>query len=405
MKHPHRLTLLLLPGLVLGCGSQNDGQSTFGDPMFNSTGGAGGGGGSKDSGASGSLKDALGDGSSLIVTSSPETGPGQILLEDGDVCTGQLASVTAVPFDMFIMLDQSTSMDEKLVLSSSTTRWQAVSKAIVDFVNSPDASALGVGIGYFGVPQPGGGIGAATSCDPAVYAIPDVEIGPLSSPAVVTALTNSIGAHKPSSVTPTGPAVDGALRHAKDWAMKKADPNRPTVVVLATDGFPSYCEPSDTQVIADTIVAPALTTDPKIRTFVIAAGNDSGLSTLSAVSRAGGTGMPVIVTDSADTAKQVTDALLRISRTDLACSYKIPPPDGGEVDPGLINVKFTPTGQAPIVLSYVKSGSLCSTSSGGFFYDEPNHPTKVYLCESTCNSLFNGQLEIIMGCRQPVTTN
>ena len=111
--------------------------------------------------------------------------------------------VTAVPFDMFIMLDQSLSMAEPLIAGSPMpTRWQAVAKAITDFISSPDASQLGVGIGYFGLPK--AGLPGQVSCDINDYAKPDVAIGALSMPAVVTALTTLNRAHQPSSTTPTG---------------------------------------------------------------------------------------------------------------------------------------------------------------------------------------------------------
>ena len=64
--------------------------------------------------------------------------------------------VTAVPFDMFIMLNQSLSMAEPLVAGSPDAHQMAGgSKAITDFVSSPDVSQLGVGIGYFGLPKAG----------------------------------------------------------------------------------------------------------------------------------------------------------------------------------------------------------------------------------------------------------
>ena len=209
------------------------------------------------------------------------------------------------------------------------TRWQAVAKAITDFVSSPDVSQLGVGIGYFGLSKVGSP--GQTSCDINDYAKPDVAIGSLSMPAVVTALTTSIAAHQPSSTTPTAPALAGALMYAKQWAT--AHPERPTVVVLATDGVPSDCEPLAQDTIASMYVKPAAEMDPKVRTFVIGAGSGGSLSVLKSFAQSGGTGAPVIVQDSPDTAKQVTDALLRISHTNVACSYNLALPDGGDIDP------------------------------------------------------------------------
>ena len=61
----------------------------------------------------------------------------------------------------------------------------------------------------------------------------------------------------------------------------------------------------------------------------------------------------MIVQDSPDTAKQVTDALLRISHTNVACSYNLVLPDGGDIDPNRVNVRLTEAGKGARLLSYV----------------------------------------------------
>ena len=146
-------------------------------------------------------------------------------------------------------------------------------------------------------------------------------------------------------------------------------------------------------------VKPAPEIDPKVRTFVIGAGSGWSLSVLKSFAQSGGTGAPVIVQDSPDTAKQVTDALLRISHTNVACSYNLALPDGGDIDPDRVNVRLTEAGKEPRLLNYVAPPSTCS-AGGGYFYDNAQHPKKVYLCESTCSSLFNGSIEVIVGCPQ-----
>jgi hypothetical protein len=388
MKVAHCACPLLFAAsaFLLACGGDDSGSGTFDNSSGTATGGSMGSGGAS------SHDGSVGFGGSFLATQ--EAGTGQIVLEDGDICAGEMAMVMTVPFDMFIMLDQSLSMNEPLVKGMPATRWQAVSKAITDFVNSPDVSALGVGIGYFGVPKVGSP--GVTSCDLADYAKPAVEIGPLSDPAVVMALSQSIAMHGPSSTTPTGPALGGALQHATQWAA--AHPTRPTVVVFATDGIPTDCDPLGQDAISSMYVKPAADMDPKVRTFVIGAGPDASLSVLKSFASNGGTGAPVIVGDSPDTAKQITDALLKISHTNVACSYDLALPDGGDIDPRRVNVRITEAGKATL-LNYVPVGMLC-TSSGGFSYDNGEHPKKVTLCDATCSTLFNGSIEVIVGCPQ-----
>jgi hypothetical protein len=379
--------LFAASALLVACGGDDSGSGTFDNSNGTGTGGANGsGGGSSSDGSVSSV------GGFFTV---PEGGNGPNILEDGEVCAGQTAMVKSIPFDMFIMLDQSLSMNEPLVTGQPTTRWQAITKAIDDFVSSPSVSQLGVGIGYFGVPKTGSP--GVTSCDLADYAKPAVEIGPLSDPATVSALTQSIAMHMPSSTTPTAPALGGALQHAKEWAMAHTD--RPTIVVFATDGVPSDCDPLAQDTISAMYVKPAAETDPKVRTFVIGAGSGGSVSALKRFAQDGGTGVPVIVQDSPDTAKQVTDALLRISHTNVSCSYDVALPDGGLVDPNRVNVRLTLTGMAPTLLDYIAPPKMCG-ASGGFYYDNNDHPSKVLLCESTCSSLFDGSIDVIVGCPQ-----
>jgi hypothetical protein len=74
-------------------------------------------------------------------------------------------------------------------------------------------------------------------------------------------------------------------------------------------------------------------------------------------------------------------------------------PDGGDIDPNRVNVRLTLGGMQPRLLPYIAPPNMC-TPSGGFFYDNAEHPKKVYLCEATCSNLFNGSIEVIVGCPQ-----
>jgi hypothetical protein len=384
---------LAIPIAAINCGG-SEGGNTFGSgPPGSGTGGNGG----TSAGAGGAPADGSAGSSSIITVGDANVG--QIILQDGEVCAGEVSSADPIPLDMFIMLDQSTSMSAMLPNAMPPqTRWQAVTSAIINFLNTPQSASLGVGIQYFGQLAPGSAAGAST-CDVAAYSTADVEIGSLGDPNVVAALTQSIMRHNPSTLTPTGPAIAGAIAHAKTWAA--AHPDRPTIVVLATDGFPSECQPQDAQVIANEIVGPAAAVpadaanNGRIRTFVIAAGSE-GFAGLNSIAQAGGTGAPFVVVDSATSGTQITDALIQISHTNLACTFKIPIPDGG-LDTTLVNVRITRTGQTPVLLDVLKPGTLC-TSSGGYFYDSATNPTHLTLCPSTCDSLVTGQIQIVVGC-------
>ena len=72
-----------------------------------------------------------------------------------------------------------------------------------------------------------------------------ITSGPTRAAEITSALANRF----PSSLTPTGPALQGALEHARLWAAESAD--RQVVTVLATDGFPQgLCAPVEIPDIA-----------------------------------------------------------------------------------------------------------------------------------------------------------
>jgi hypothetical protein len=74
-------------------------------------------------------------------------------LEDA-ACASQSRKADQIPLDIYLMLDSSGSMTD-FIADGKTTKWQAVQKAIVSFVNDPASAGLGVGLQYFPLTQPG----------------------------------------------------------------------------------------------------------------------------------------------------------------------------------------------------------------------------------------------------------
>jgi hypothetical protein len=388
----HQLRLLSIFSLLvagLGCGS--DTANTFG----NTTGGKGATGGAGGAaGASGSKGGFL-DGGGIITTGggggSGGSGGGGTLDPDAKICGGIEVAVETVPFNMLIMFDQSSSMLELLDGVGPPNRWDAVTGALIEFFQSADAKLLSIGLSYFEQTDPAT---FDTSCRVADYTTPEVEIAPMSDPAQVQRLVDSIRKHAPTGLTPTAPALQGALDHAKSYSM--SHPGQKTMVVLATDGIPTKCEPLGSYDIAQSIAGPAFAGVPSIRTFVVAAA--TGLSALGAISSAGGTGSPVVVTDPKTTSDLIRQSFQRLSRTNLSCSYRIPlGGDGGRTNPGLINVVIR-TGGVESTLKLFASSAGCGN---GWYYDNPMKPENIMLCPTTCADLFNGELQIVVGCASP----
>jgi hypothetical protein len=89
-----------------------------------------------------------------------------------------------------------------------------------------------------------------------------------------------------------------------------------------------------------------------------------------------------------------------VQSSKLACEWAIPPPDEGTIDPSLVNVELT-VGGATHSLGNVASASDCSSVQGGWYFDDPTAPTKVFACPETCQLVqgaSDAEIEILFGC-------
>jgi hypothetical protein len=320
------------------------------------------------------------------------------------------------------MLDQSGSMSDSV--GGGGTKWSAVTSAIDTFTQQPGLDGVSVGLQYFAQPQGGGqctqltcvhdsdcgpmscgpcvvgfcaGIitTGADSCNAADYAHADVEIAPL--PGVATAIHTSMGHHSPSTSTPTSAALQGAIDHASAWGHAHA--GDAAVVVLATDGDPTECDTSLPDI--DAIAAAGLAQMPKILTFVIGVGPDA--ANLDGIAAAGGTMTAFHVDTNANTNQQFLAAMNAIRHAALGCTYQIPVPmGGGMIDFGAVNVVYTPGGGGPAqTIPYVMTKANCPANGNGWYYDDPNMPTQIVLCDALCTSVeadVSGQVDITLGC-------
>ncbi len=332
-----------------------------------------------------------------------------------------MVSARKIPLDLFVMLDQSSSMSD--AVSGGGTKWQAVTTALTSFLQEPNLDGVSVGMQYFGVPAGGGtcsttfctttaDCGAAAcgpclfdvctgalaadsdSCTASDYAVAAVEIAPL--PGVAGAITTSMGMHSPSTSTPTSAALQGAIDHASAWAQGHA--NDAVAVILATDGDPTECDTTLSDI--DAIAAAGVTATPKIPTFVIGVG--PSLSSLDGIAAAGGTSAAFLVDTGGNVIQQFLDAMNAIRGAALGCKYQIPAPTGGNTpNYGEVNVVYTPGGGTSQTLPYVMSASSCPSSGNGWYYDNPASPTQIILCDPTCTAIEAdqaGSVSIYLGC-------
>jgi hypothetical protein len=239
-------------------------------------------------------------------------------------------------------------------------------------------------------------------CVVADYSAPAVAISDL--PAAAPALMASVEAQTPGGGTPTGPALQGAMDYASSWASTHKD--HVTVVVLATDGLPSGCTPSDIPGIAQ-IAATGAAASPSIRTYVIGvftpADIQAGATTnLDAISQAG-MGQTFTVSSGSDVTAEFLAALDTIRKSALGCEYQIPvPANGGTLEYDKVNVVYTPGGTStPTTLPGVTDLASCP-ATGGWYYDNASAPTKVLLCPGSCDAVkadATAKLEVELGCQ------
>ena len=321
-----------------------------------------------------------------------------------EACASDVRTAESMPADLLIMLDVSVSMGEHLVPEpDGPTRWEVATQGIIEFVQSPQSEGVGVGIHFFPQPAPPDDPSQVESCLVDDYRTPTVEIGLL--PENAAAIVGAVVSQQLGNLTPSYPALQGALEHAVEW--RAANPTQPVAVVYATDGFPTTCENMDVAAVADLAGQYANPADGSagIRTFVVGVGlSDSNALTpyLHGIARAGGTHQAQIVY-SQNAISDLTERLHQMAFSPITCQLEMPTPLGDEVvDPAEINLLFTPLGGATELIRQVPEAGSCAVSSGGWYYDDPLNPQSILVCEQTCEFFGGGVVELLLGCETQI---
>lgn len=440
-----RLCFEILLVALLGCsGMDNTGHAgSRGTTTQGSTQGAGGAG----------IVPSSGQGGAGIIGTGTGTGGASGPVNSDAACVAETRAGEHAPVDLYVMQDASGSMacptgvgngmPSTMGCGSSQgatgpTRWASLTSALQSFVNSPSNAGIGIGIGFFPT-GPGGsggldqaclmqcmgdcacttacGCKSATpifgnvcfcadnnqSCTAADYAIPAVEIASL--PGSAAALTMAINGRSPNGSTPTAPALDGALQHAKSWAT--AHPDRRTAVIYSTDGAPDGCDANNTIATAASLAQSAFSGTPSVATYVIGVGADL-VAGLNQIAAAGGTSKAYMVDTGGNVAQQLSDALGSIRSSTLTCDYKIPPASSGTLDFGKVNVQVQiGASGGTMLIGQVADKASCG-SGPGWYYDNSAKPTLITLCPGTCDPLLQtpgSRLDVLIGCKTDVRVN
>lgn len=247
----------------------------------------------------------------------------------------------------------------------------------------------------------------ATQCDSTYYATPTVEIGPISAQSFP--IDRALNTQVPQGLTPTVPALQGAIDHAREWAL--THPEQTVVTVLATDGLPTDCgpavpgaPPAIDQVLE--IARAAQQSAQPVRTFVIGVfppGDGASINNVNAIAAAGGTQQAVAIDAGGEVEAEFLEALRTISEGTLACQFQIPESET-LLDYFSVNLQFD-SGDTRQQLAFVPNEAACATSPNSWHYDvDPNvsQPSAIQVCPAVCDQFraaTSGSISFQLGCR------
>lgn len=378
-------------GLV-ACGSDDDDgnggageKSNGGDNGAGASDGAGGQGTSTGGSSSGGAAASGGDGSGGMAS----------LANEFETCAVEAKEAETLPADIVFLIDQSQSMIDRHVPPDDPdgpTRWDVLREAVLSFIDSDSSRDLRMGLSFFPVPgdEEGG------SCSVADYATPQIGVTALSDGAAL--LSNAYPETPGGGLTPSLPALQGALQYARSWGERPENLERGVAVVWVTDGYQTICDGnvSDLSALAGAYNNPE---DGELRvpTFVVGLGV---VPNLKEVARLGGTGDGFFVADHDDAVKSLEDALRRVANSPSLCEFDFPvAADGSALDPEKVNVQFTPQGSAGSEVVYQTDGAASCAKEPGWYYDDPENPTKIEVCPSLCGNFGGGSVSIVVGCK------
>lgn len=329
-----------------------------------------------------------------VTTDQPRAGLDLLAQEDAAACVGIEAMAQELPVDMFAVLDGSASMAD--ATATGVSKWYATKSAFSAFLASAQAG-MGFGLSVFPTS------GDAPSCSTQHYrdsALPISDVGQMAQGAL-----DRLNGVVPQGQTPTAPAFTAALEQATIYALSHLE--RSVVVVLATDGLPTTCTPTDAQALAD-LAQEAFEGPGHVRTVVVASESLSGEDGLGfeQIARAGGTGRALRIDPRADFAGQLGSALRATADRRVACDLALPePPQAERLDYDAVNVVLEGD-DGRTTFPRIADSSGC-TANGGWYYDvDPASgvPSRLNMCKASCERLstMTSKLRVELGCKTVV---
>ena len=338
-----------------------------------------------------------------------------------DACVDETAEAQPVPLDIYFLLDASTSMSSPAGFGAAGD-CNAVPPFNTPSVNSKWCKAVNAMAGYVSDPLAAGNQAAVQyfkhysnhNCNGNGYNVPAVPLGLLpgnySGHAQTFVTQNNAGLNwaYPWSNTPT----EGALRGLASFTAANTTPGRVIIGVLVTDGVPSACSTSNSTLSG---ITQTHFNNTGIHTFIVGMDGANFNSLEAWASYTGALSHPDGPNNSCGNGPGpchhynvgngnpavFVDALLAIQNAVLGCTFQIPQPSQGVLDPNLVIVEYYPNGQPPaVVLPRVMHQSQCN--GDGWYYDNNTNPTVINLCPASCNTVQadpNAQIKIRIACQ------
>lgn len=341
----------------------------------------------------------------------------------------------AEPIALYLMQDRSGSMNDT-PRGASSDKWSQTTVAVNAFVNAPASNGIDVALGLF--PLNNG------TCAGGAYDTPVVPMKRILDPGQSQAVAGALSSNSPgggggnNGSGSSGTPIEGALRGAVNFCLQyqaSSPTGEKCVVVLITDGAPNGC--AEDQATLAGIAADGYA-KAGIMTFAIGM-DGADFTLLDAIAVAGHSDCTPNVTgsESCNVTGGVTSfndalALIRntvttttttteiqnvVQTTELPCDFAIPsPPPGQQFDRDKVNVNFV-NGASEAILRVTSAGDCPNFGDKGWYYDDPNTPTKIQLCPGTCSEVkaasgdggtittVNGdgpRVDILLGCASHV---
>lgn len=263
---------------------------------------------------------------------------------------------------------------------------------------------------------------ATDDCNGGPYSTPLIDMTQLPVPAthpLVQAISNE------NFVGGLGTHIEGAIRGISAYTIQHDQTvgrpaGRTTIGVLMTDGDPNGCDENIGH-LAQLVTDHTTASGGAVKLFFI---GETG-ATLANLERYATPGGAAAHTDfcgngpspchywdvgngnsaAFDSAMASIVGQATTSRP-IPCTFTIPPPPQGEtLDPAKVNVRFTDANGQPSRIYKVDSKSACDPATGGWFFDDPAHPSEVLLCDASCTTVagsVGANIDVEFGCASEV---